>query len=59
MLSNVVAFLLLCAGVASHEDHDQTPISGPHQGLWYNSFNKIPGDGGTQVSARIMNVIAK
>ena len=49
MLSTVTVALLLCAGVVSHEGHDQTPISGPHQGLWYNTFNKIPGDGGTQV----------
>lgn len=34
--------------VAAHDgDHeDQTPIAGPHKGLWYNS---LPGDGGTQV----------
>ena len=31
----------------AHGHHeDQTPIEGPHQGLWYN---QLPGDGGTQV----------
>ena len=39
-------FLSFAALVAAHGDHDQTPISGPHQDLWYNT---LPGDGGTQV----------
>ena len=44
-LGSVVA---LAAAVRAHGDHghDQEPISGPHQGLWYNA---LPGDGGTQV----------
>jgi agmatinase len=43
-----VALLALAAPVFSHGDHDkQTPISGPHKALWYNT---LPGDGGTQVS---------
>lgn len=29
-----------------HAHHEQTPIEGPLQGLWYNT---LPGDGGTQV----------
>ena len=35
------------AAVAAHGDHghDQDPLAGPHQGLWYNT---LPGDGGTQ-----------
>jgi hypothetical protein len=38
----------LAAVVAAHGDHehDQQPIEGPLNGLWYNS---LPGDGGTQV----------
>jgi len=43
--------LVLAAGIASsvraHEGHEhQEPIEGPHQSLW---FNRLPGDGGTQV----------
>ena len=40
--------LLLVAAVAAHgdHDHDQEPMSSPHEGLWYNT---LPGDGGTQV----------
>lgn len=38
------------ATVAAHGDHghDQEPLAGPHEGLWYNT---LPGDGGTQVCA--------
>lgn len=42
-LAVVVAFV---AAVAAHGDHTQKPIAGPHKSLWYN---KLPGDGGTQV----------
>ncbi|KAK4987711.1 hypothetical protein LTR50_004459 [Elasticomyces elasticus] len=40
----------LAAGAAAHGDHgsDQTPIEGPHKGLWYNT---LPGDGGTQADS--------
>ncbi|CAN9450068.1 unnamed protein product [Alternaria alternata] len=36
------------ATVAAHGDHghDQEPLAGPHEGLWYNT---LPGDGGTQI----------
>ena len=37
----------LAAAVAAHGNHQQQPIEGPHQSLWYNT---LPGDGGTQVS---------
>ena len=40
---------LFVRALAHDGSHDQTPIAGPHQGLWYNSMNRIPGDGGTQV----------
>lgn len=42
------ALLSFAAIVAAHGDHDhnQEPMSGPFDGLWYNS---LPGDGGTQV----------
>merc|ERR1711939_267060 len=50
MLLNSLA-LLACASCAlAHGDHgqDQTPISGPHKSLWYNT---LPGDGGTQADS--------
>lgn len=37
------------AAATAHAGHEQTPISGPHQSLWYKT---LPGDGGTQVSAK-------
>ena len=42
------AILSFAAFVTAHgnHDHSQEPISGPFDGLWYNS---LPGDGGTQV----------
>lgn len=42
------ALLSFAAAVAAHgdHDHDQEPLAGPHEGLWYNT---LPGDGGTQV----------
>lgn len=43
--------LTFAAAVAAHSDHghDQEPLAGPHEGLWYNS---LPGDGGKQVRWR-------
>lgn len=49
--------LLACASCAlahGDHDHDQTPISGPHKSLWYNT---LPGDGGTQVSRGTIRVL--
>lgn len=47
MLSKTSLALLGAAAVAAHSSHGpQSPISGPHQSLWYST---IPGDGGTQV----------
>jgi len=41
------AVVALVTTVIAHGDHEhQTPIEGPHQGLWYNT---LPGDGGIQV----------
>ncbi|OAL49905.1 Arginase/deacetylase [Pyrenochaeta sp. DS3sAY3a] len=44
------AILSFAAAVAAHgdHDHDQEPLEGPHQGLWYNT---LPGDGGTQADS--------
>jgi len=44
------ALLSFAAAVAAHgdHDHDQEPLAGPHEGLWYNT---LPGDGGTQADS--------
>lgn len=43
----LAAAAALVGATYAHGHHDdQTPIEGPHQGLWYN---QLPGDGGTQV----------
>jgi agmatinase len=49
MLYKSLVSLSLASVALAHGDHghDQEPMSGPHQGLWYNT---LPGDGGTQVS---------
>ncbi|KAF2498027.1 Arginase/deacetylase [Lophium mytilinum] len=46
----LLALTAFAAVVAAHGDHehDQTPIEGPLNGLWYNS---LPGDGGTQADS--------
>lgn len=50
MFKNIASALCLASLALAHGDHDvQTPIQGPHQGLWYTAFDNIPGDGGTQV----------
>lgn len=47
MLSKTSLALIGAAVVTAHSSHGpQSPISGPHQSLWYST---IPGDGGTQV----------
>jgi hypothetical protein len=53
MLGSLGGFLLgLAAFVQGHGNHNpQEPIVGPHKSLWYNT---LPGDGGTQVSERIV-----
>ncbi|KAL8716478.1 MAG: hypothetical protein Q9225_006197, partial [Loekoesia sp. 1 TL-2023] len=54
MLKNIASVLNLLALVLAHDDqHEQKPIQGPHQGLWYTTFDNIPGDGGTQVHRSI------
>ena len=44
----LAAFAVLVHAHGDH-DHEQQPIAGPHQSLWYRSMRAIPGDGGTQV----------
>lgn len=47
----LTAAAALVGATYAHGHHDdQTPIEGPHQGLWYNT---LPGDGGTQVCLRL------
>jgi hypothetical protein len=49
MLFRALAVVSLSAVALGHGDHEhQTPISGPHKSLWYNT---LPGDGGTQVDS--------
>lgn len=43
--STLLSFVAAAAAHGDH-DHDQEPLAGPHEGLWYNT---LPGDGGTQV----------
>lgn len=47
MMKLIAASAALVGSAWSHAHHEQTPIEGPLQGLWYNT---LPGDGGTQVS---------
>ncbi|KAF2686939.1 Arginase/deacetylase [Lentithecium fluviatile CBS 122367] len=43
----ILSFAALAAAHGDH-DHDQEPLYGPHEGLWYNT---LPGDGGTQADS--------
>ena len=48
MVKVLAAIVALATVLQAHEHgHDQEPIEGPLQKLWYNV---LPGDGGTQVS---------
>jgi len=51
-MSKLLALAALLVATFAHEghDHDQSPISGPHPGLWFNGMS-LPGDGETQVSS--------
>lgn len=46
MRSATLLYIGFAAAVVAHGDHQQKPIEGPLQSLWYNT---LPGDGGTQV----------
>ncbi|XXH05288.1 hypothetical protein Hte_011713 [Hypoxylon texense] len=48
MLSTAVLALSWASTVIAHAGHDQKPISGPHQSLWYQT---LPGDGGKQADS--------
>ncbi|KAM5345574.1 hypothetical protein ACJ41O_011435 [Fusarium nematophilum] len=45
--STLLAFSWTALATA-HAGHEQEPISGPHQSLWYST---LPGDGGTQADS--------
>ena len=51
-MKNLALAAALVGSTYAHHD-DQTPIEGPHQGLWYNT---LPGDGGTQVLAAAFKI---
>lgn len=46
MYVSLLTLAALSAIASAHGNHDQSPITGPHKQLWYNT---LPGDGGTQV----------
>ncbi|CEI66083.1 putative agmatinase 1 [Fusarium venenatum] len=48
MLFNAFTFLGIASVAIAHGNHDQEPMEGPHQSLWYNT---LPGDGGTQADS--------
>lgn len=49
LLKSLTALSFVSVAVAhGGHDHDQEPMSGPLQSLWYNT---LPGDGGKQVKA--------
>jgi hypothetical protein len=53
MIFKTFTFLGIASVVIAHGSHDQEPIEGPHQSLWYNT---LPGDGGTQVRTHMSSV---
>lgn len=46
MYTSLLTLVALSAIASAHGNHDQSPVTGPHKQLWYNT---LPGDGGTQV----------
>ncbi|UPL01285.1 hypothetical protein LCI18_012219 [Fusarium solani-melongenae] len=48
MIINALLSLGYASVVMAHAGHEQEPISGPHQSLWYST---LPGDGGTQADS--------
>jgi hypothetical protein len=54
MLYVVNIFAVLAAAAVAHSahEHDQEPLAGPYEKIWYNT---LPGDGGTQVGSAAAN----
>ncbi|KOS43793.1 hypothetical protein ACN38_g5280 [Penicillium nordicum] len=48
MFASIVGLVVLATLTTAHDDHRQSQLAGPHQGLWYNT---LPGDGGTQADS--------
>ncbi|CAM1504785.1 Fc.00g023760.m01.CDS01 [Cosmosporella sp. VM-42] len=48
MISKTIIALSWAAIATAHGGHEQEPLSGPLQSLWYNT---LPGDGGTQADS--------
>ncbi|SPN99077.1 agmatinase [Cephalotrichum gorgonifer] len=48
MFARATTLLCLAAGALAHGDHDQTPMAGALESVWYNT---LPGDGGTQADS--------
>lgn len=46
MYASLLTLVAISAIASAHGNHDQSPVTGPHKQLWYNT---LPGDGGTQV----------
>ncbi len=53
MFASIVGLVALATLTTAHDDHSQSQLAGPHQGLWYNT---LPGDGGTQVSIPFIDI---
>lgn len=47
MYLSLLTIGLAASAVNAHGVHEQKSMAGPLQSLWYN---RLPGDGGTQVS---------
>lgn len=54
MHTSLLTLVALSAIASAHGNHDQSPITGPHKQLWYNT---LPGDGGTQVGIHAIHQI--
>lgn len=49
----LVALAILSTLASAHpfHNHDQTPLQGPLESVWFDRYTKLPGDGGTQADA--------
>jgi len=48
MIFSTLTLLALSSFASAHGYHEQKPLSGPYESLWYNT---LPGDGGTQADS--------
>lgn len=54
MYTSLLTLVAFSAIASAHGNHDQSPVTGPHKQLWYNT---LPGDGGTQVCISMLLVV--